>query len=70
MAQTKLVEPDNTYQKAILAEVKKKKDPTQIEEWFIFSDHVKYIMHEESEAFHNLNIDSLNLDRTKTCIKS
>ena len=54
MAQTKLVEEpelDNTYQKAILAEVSMKKDPTQIEEWSILSDHVKYITHDESEAF-------------------
>ena len=60
MTQAKLVEVGNTYQKTILAEVKKKKDPTQIEKWSILSDHVKYIMHEESEAFHKLNIDTLN----------
>ena len=32
MAQTKLVELDNTYQKAILADIHRKKDPTQIED--------------------------------------
>ena len=65
MAQTKLVELDNTYQKAILGEVNKKKDPTQIEEWSILSDHVKCITHEESEAFHKLNIDTLSYQQNK-----
>ena len=32
MAQTKLVELNNTYQKATLADINKKKDPAQIEE--------------------------------------
>ena len=72
MAQTKLVEDlelDNTYQKAILGEVSKKKDPAQIEEWSILSDHVKYIMHDESEAFQKLNIDSLNYRQNKDLYK-
>ena len=72
MAQTKLLEEselDNTYQKAILAEVSKKKDPTQIEERSILSDHVKYIMHDESEAFQKLNIDSLNYRQNKDLYK-
>ena len=62
MTQIGIVETelDNSYQKAILAEVNKKKDPAQIEEWSILCDHVKYIMHDGSEAFHKLNIDSLN----------
>ena len=49
MTQKGLVETelDNIYQKAILAEVNKKKDPGQIEEWSILSDHVKYITHDE-----------------------
>ena len=34
-------ELDNTYQKAILTENDKKKNPTQIKEWSILSDHVK-----------------------------
>ena len=50
----------NTYKKAILAEVNKKKDPTQIEEWLALSDHVRYVTHGESEAFHKLNIDLMN----------
>ena len=71
MAQTNLVETelDNTYQKAILAEVHRKKDPAQIEEWSILSDHVKYIMHDESEAFHKLSIDSLNYRQNKDLYK-
>ena len=47
MAQTKLIENeiDNTYQKAILAEDNKKKEPAQMEEWSILIDHVKcYVM--------------------------
>ena len=71
MTQKGLVESelDSTYQKAILAEVNKKKDPTQIEEWSILSDHVKYIMHDGSEAFHMLNIDSLNYQQNKDLYK-
>ena len=72
IAQTKLLEDpelDNTYQKAILAEVSKKRDPAQIEEWSILSHHVKYITHDESEAFHKLNIDSLNYRQNKDLYK-
>ena len=71
MTQKGLVETelDNTYQKAILAEVNKKRDPTQIEEWSILSAHVKYITHDESEAFHKLNIDSLNYWQNKNLYK-
>ena len=59
----------NTYKKAILAEVNQKKDPTQIEEWSILSGHVKYVIHDESEAFHKLNIDSLNYCQNKDLYK-
>ena len=69
IVQTKLVELDYTYQNAILTDIDKKRDPTQMEEWSILSEHVRYITHDESEAFHRLNIDSLNY-RQKTCIKS
>ena len=51
---------DNTYQKAILTENDKKKSPTQMKEWSILSDHVKYITPDGSETFHNLNIDQMN----------
>ena len=40
-----------TYQKTILTDINKKKDPTQMEEWSILSNHVRYITHYESEAF-------------------
>ena len=53
-------ELDNTDQKAILAENDKKKNPTQMKEWSILSDHVKYVMSDRSETFHKLNIDQLN----------
>ena len=72
MAQSKLItehELDNTYKKAILAEVSKEKEPAQIEEWSILSDLVKYIMHDESEAFHRLNIDTLNYRQNKDLYK-
>ena len=72
MAQSKLLEEqelNNTYQKAILAEVSKEKESPQIEEWSILSDHVKYIMHDESEAFQKLNIDSLNYRQNKDLYK-
>ena len=54
---------DNAYQKALLTETKnnnKKKIPTQMKEWSILSDHVKYVTSDGSEIFHNLNIDQMN----------
>ena len=53
-------ELDNTYQKAILTENDKKKSPTQMKEWPILSDHVKYVMSDGSEIFHKLNINQMN----------
>ena len=51
--QDKSVNPelDNTYQKALLTENDKKKSPTQMKEWSILSDHVKYVMSDGSEIF-------------------
>ena len=72
MAQTKLLEEqelNNTYQKAISAEVSKEKESTQIEELSKLSDHVKYITRDESEAFHKLNIDTLNYRQNKDLYK-
>ena len=73
MEQEKLVgtEIENTYQKAILTNVNKKgKDPAQMEEWSILSDHVRYVKHEEgSETFHRLNIDVLNYCQNKDLYK-
>ena len=50
-------ELDNTYQKALLAEIDKKESPTQMKEWSILSDLVKYVTLDGSEFFHKLNID-------------
>ena len=52
----------NTYQKAILKDVKKKeKASTQMEDWSILSDHVKYVKHDDGlETFHKLNVNMLN----------
>ena len=59
---------ENTYKKAILSDVSKK-NPAQIEEWSILSDHVKYIKCDGSEMFHNLNIDTLNYCQNKDLYK-
>ena len=40
-------ELDNTYQKAIITENNKKKNPAQMKEWSILSDHVKYVTSDE-----------------------
>ena len=55
-------ELDNAYQKASLTETEnnKKKSPSQMKEWSILSDHVKYVMSDGSEIFHKLNIDQIN----------
>ena len=53
-------ESENTYQKGILSHIDKKKNPKQIEEWSILSDHVKYVQHEVSDTLNNLNFDPLN----------
>ena len=31
-----------------------------MKEWFILSDHVKYVLSDGSETFHYLNIDQMN----------
>ena len=53
-------ELDNTYQKAIITEKDKKKNPAQMKEWSILSDHVKYVTSDGSETIHKLNIDQMN----------
>ena len=50
----------NPYKDAMLKESNRKGDLVTMEEWSILSDHVKYVMHGESEAFQKLSIDSLN----------
>ena len=37
-----------------------KKSPSQMKEWSILSDHVKYITSDRSEIFNDLSIDQLN----------
>ena len=59
----------NAYKNAMLDDVYKKKDSAQIEEWSILSDHVKYVTHGESEAFHKLNIDLMNYRQNKDLYK-
>ena len=59
----------NPYKNIILDDVGKKKDSTQIEEWSLLSDHVKYVMHGESEAFHKLTIDLMNYRQNKDLYK-
>ena len=53
-------ELDNMYQNALLTENDKKKSPTQMKEWSILSDHVKYVTSDGSEIFYKLNIDQMN----------
>ena len=60
MAEQSLSEAENTYQKGILSDIDKKKNPKQMEEWSILSDHVKYVQHDESNTLHNLNVDPLS----------
>ena len=47
----------NPYKDAMLKESNRKGDLVPMEEWSILSDHVKYVMHGESEAFQKLSID-------------
>ena len=59
-------EPDNTYQKTLNTGCEtdirlndKEKNPAQMKEWSILSDHVKYITSDKHETFNNLSIDQL-----------
>ena len=58
---------DNTYQNVILNEVnKKEKVSTQMEDWSILSNHVKYVKHDDGlEIFHKLNVNTLNYHQYK-----
>ena len=60
-------ELDNTYQKTLNTGFEtdirlnnKGKSPTQMKEWSILSDYVKYITSDKQETFNNLSIDQLN----------
>ena len=59
---TVTIELDNAYQKAILTETEnnRKKNPAQMKEWSILSDHIKYVTSDRSAIFHHLNIDQMN----------
>ena len=59
-------ELDNTYQKTLNTGCKtdirlsdKGKNPAQIKEWSILSDHDEYITSDKHETFNNLSIDQL-----------
>ena len=56
-------ELEKAYQKALITGTEnnnKKKSPTQMKEWSILSDHIRYVMSDGLETFHNLNIDQMN----------
>ena len=40
-----------------------------MEEWSILSDHVKYVTHDESEAFQKLSIDLMNYRQNRDLYK-
>ena len=40
-----------------------------MEEWSILSNHVKYVMYDESDAFQKFNINLMNYRQTETFIK-
>ena len=62
--------PDiNSYKNAMLKESNRKRDPVPMEEWSILSNHVKYVMHDESEAFQKLNIDLMNYRQNRDLYK-
>ena len=44
-------EVDNTYQKAILTESEKKRNPALMKKWSILSDHVKYVTFDGSVEY-------------------
>ena len=59
----------NSYKDAMLKEPDRKGNPVPMEEWSILSDHVKYVMHDESEAFQKLNIDLMNYRQNRDLYK-
>ena len=50
----------NPYKEVILKESTKTKGQLLMEEWYILSDHVKYVTHGKSETFQKLSINSMN----------
>ena len=59
----------NSYKNVMLKEPDKKEDLAPMEEWSILSDHVKYVMHDESDAFQKLSIDSMNYRQNRDLYK-
>ena len=59
----------NSYKDTMLKESDRKRDLVPMEEWSILSDHVKYVMHGESEAFQKRTIDSLNYRQNRDLYK-
>ena len=49
---TDIMEDENTYQKGIIADINQKKETKPMESWSIFSEHVKYVWHYESDSLH------------------
>ena len=60
----------NTYKEVMLNEPNRNKDPTAMEEWSILSNHVKYVMHDKSQAFQKLSINSMNYRQNRDLYKS
>ena len=59
----------NPCKDAMLKEPNRKRDLVPMEEWSILSDHVKYVMHGESEAFQRLRTDSMNYRQNRDLYK-
>ena len=59
----------NSCKDVMLKESDRKRDLLQMEEWSILSDHVKYVIHGESEAFQKLSIDLLNYRENRDLYK-
>ena len=60
-------ELDSACQKTLISGIEnkakqsdQKRNPAQMKEWSILSDHVKYVTSDGSETFNNLSIDQLN----------
>ena len=67
------IELDNAYPKTLTTGYKtdnrpndKGKNPVQMKEWSILSDHVKYITSDKHKTFNNLSIDQLNYRQNKS----
>ena len=58
--ETVLNQDDNPCKKVVLNKVFKEEDKTpEMRNWYIFSDNVRYIQHEQKTP-HELNIDTLD----------